>query len=240
MNDFLDVHTHTIVSGHAYSTMNEMIAAAKEKGIAMYGITEHGPMMPGSCHNMYFSNLKIIDRRAYGLDLLLGVELNILDEKGAVDLEERTLKAMDVTIASLHIPCIENMGREANTEAVIRCIQNPYIDIIGHPDDSRYPLDLQAVAQAAAEYGKLLELNNHSLGPYSPRKNAHENDAELLKWCRQYQTEIIVNSDSHIDRMVGAHTYAYELLEEQEFPESLVVNHSVEQARLHMNKYRNC
>ena len=119
MNDFLDLHTHTIVSGHAYSTMNEMITAAKEKGIAMYGITEHGPMMPGSCHNMYFSNLKIIDRKAYGLDLLLGVELNILDEKGTVDLDERTLKAMDVTIASLHIPCIENMGREAKLISVL-------------------------------------------------------------------------------------------------------------------------
>lgn len=239
MKDFLDVHTHTIVSGHAYSTMNEMIAAAKEKGIAMYGITEHGPAMPGSCHNMYFGNLKIIDRKAYGLELLLGVELNILDEKGTVDLDDRLLKAMDITIASLHIPCIHDMGKEANTAAVISCIQNPYIDIIGHPDDARYPLDLQAVAQAAAEYGKLLEINNHSLGPYSPRKNARENDIELLKWCRQYQTEIIVNSDSHIDRMVGAHEYAWELLAEQDFPEAQIVNTDLGRMRQHINQYRN-
>ena len=41
MKDILDLHTHTIASGHAYNTMNEMIAAAKSRGLEIYGITEH-------------------------------------------------------------------------------------------------------------------------------------------------------------------------------------------------------
>lgn len=240
MKDYLDFHTHTLVSGHAYSTMNEMTAAAREKGVAMYGITEHGPAMPGSCHRMHFGNLRIIDRKAYGVELFMGVELNILDEKGTVDLEEDILKDMDVVIASLHVPCVENLGREANTEAVINCIKNPYIDIIGHPDDGYYPLDLKAVVQAAAEYKTLLEVNNHSLGPYSPRTNARENDLEMLKWCMEYRAEIIIGSDAHIDRMIGSHEYAHALLKEIGFPQELIVNTDRERARTHTKQYRNC
>ena len=52
MLDRMDLHTHTIVSGHAYNTRNEMLKAAKAKGIDVLGITEHAPAMPGSCHNM--------------------------------------------------------------------------------------------------------------------------------------------------------------------------------------------
>lgn len=239
MKDYVDFHTHTLMSGHAYNTMNEMIAAAREKGIAMYGITEHGPAMPGSCHRMHFGNLQIIDRKAYGIELFMGVELNILDEKGTVDLERNLLKEMDVVIASLHVPCIENLGKEANTEAVINCIKNPCIDIIGHPDDGYYPLDLKAVVQAAAEYGTLLEVNNHSLGPHSPRANARENELEMLKWCKEYRAEIIIGSDAHIDCLVGSHEYAHALLEEVEFPKELIVNTDQERTRAHTKQYRN-
>ncbi len=239
MNNYLDFHTHTIVSGHAFNTMNEMIAMAEEKEIAMYGITDHGPAMPGSCHQMHFGNLKIIDRKAYGLELFLGVELNILDSAGKVDLPNDILKHMEVVIASLHIPCMESLGKAGNTDAVINCIKNPYIDIIGHPDDARFPLDLQAVAQAAAEYGKLLEINNNSLSALSPRKHAYENDTELIKWCKKYETEVIVNSDAHIDQLIGSHEYAYALLEKLEFPERLIVNTNKDMARQHMNQYRN-
>lgn len=240
MKDYLDFHTHTLISGHAYNTINEMTAAAHVKGVEMYGITEHGPAMPGSCHRMYFSNLRIIDRKSYGVELFMGVELNILDAKGTVDLEENVLKEMDVVIASLHVPCIDNLGREANTEAIINCIKNPYIDIIGHPDDGNYPLDLKAIVQAAAEYHTLLEVNNHSLGPFSPRKNSRENDLEMLKWCKEYGAEIIIGSDAHIDRMIASHECAHALLEEIGFPKELIVNTDKERARSHTKQYRNC
>ena len=48
MRDLVDVHTHTIASGHAYNTMMEMIRAAQEKELEVFGITEHAPQMPGS------------------------------------------------------------------------------------------------------------------------------------------------------------------------------------------------
>ncbi len=77
MNYALDVHTHTIASGHSYSTIREMANMAAGKGLVLLGITEHGPRMPGTCHSFYFSNLKVVPRQMCGVELLLGVELNI-------------------------------------------------------------------------------------------------------------------------------------------------------------------
>ena len=51
MKYILDTHTHTLASGHAYSTIDEMIQAAADKGLKLYALTEHAPAMPGSCGN---------------------------------------------------------------------------------------------------------------------------------------------------------------------------------------------
>ena len=76
MRDILDVHTHTVASGHAYNSMMEMIHAAQEKELEVYGITEHAPKMPGTCGEFYFHNLKVVPREHGDLELLLGVEGN--------------------------------------------------------------------------------------------------------------------------------------------------------------------
>ena len=61
----LDLHTHTYASGHAYNTMNEMVLAAKEKGLQLLGITDHAPSMPGTMGLLYFFNLKVARREKY-------------------------------------------------------------------------------------------------------------------------------------------------------------------------------
>ena len=77
----------------------------------------------------------------YGIELLLGAEVNIMDYRGAVDMADSTMKKMDLVIASLHIPCITPGTREENTNAYLEAMKNPYVNIIGHPDDGRYPVD---------------------------------------------------------------------------------------------------
>lgn len=67
----LDLHTHTVASGHAYCSLREMARAASDKGLELLGITEHAPMMPGTCHEFYFNNLKVVPRELYGIQLLL-------------------------------------------------------------------------------------------------------------------------------------------------------------------------
>ena len=115
-----------------------------------------------------------------------------------------------------------------NTQAVLNAIRNPYIDIIGHPDDGRYPLDYEAVVREAKKYHTLLEINNASLNPQGFRPNTRSNDLELLKLCKAYGVPVIISSDAHFAEEVGRFPFVKELLKETAFPENLVANHRKE------------
>ena len=101
MKTLLDVHTHTVASGHAFSTLQEMAVAASEKGLKLLGITEHAPGIPGTCSPIYFRNLHVVPRRIYGVELLLGAELNIIDYKGTIDMGEEYFPMLDIRIAGI-------------------------------------------------------------------------------------------------------------------------------------------
>ena len=232
----MDLHTHTVASGHAYCTLREMAKAASDKGLELLGITEHAPKMPGTCHKFYFQNIKIVPREMYGIQLLLGSEVNILDVAGTVDLEQKTLEKLDVVIASLHVPCIRPGSRAENTEAYLNAMKNPYINIIGHPDDGRYEIDYEALVQGAREYGKVLELNNHSMDPDCTRENAVEKDTVMLNYCKKYQVPIVMDSDAHFDLLIGEFDLARELLTKLDFPEELVLNRSVDAVKKYVNR----
>ena len=238
MDYLLDVHTHTIASGHAYNTIMEMAKAGFDKGLKLLGITEHAPMMPGTCHAMYFHNLKVVPRTMCGIELMLGAELNILDYDGHIDLDTRVLKQLDLKIASLHSVCIQPGTRKENTQAVLGAIHNPLVDIIGHPDDGRYMVDMEAVVQAAKEYHTLLELNNNSLNPRCTRQNARENDMEMLRLCKKYQVPIVMGSDAHYYEDILNHELALDVIKETGFPEELVVNTDREKLYPFINKYQ--
>ena len=107
----------------------------------------------------------------YGIEIRHGAEVNILDTEGRLDMDDYLLKQMDVVIASLHTPCMQkDAGKAGNTRAVIKAMENSYVNILGHPDDSRFPLDYEAVVRSAKEQGVLLELNNNSLHPLGARR----------------------------------------------------------------------
>lgn len=228
MNDFIDIHTHTIASGHAYNTMEEMIQAGLDKNLKVLGITEHAPKMPGTCHEFYFSNYRVLPRERDGMRILYGAEANILDTDGTIDLKKRHLESMDVTIASLHLACRKPGTVEENTESVINAMQNPYVNIIGHPDDSRFPLDYERIVKAAKEYKVILEVNNSSLSEGSYRPGAKDNYKTMLELCKQYEVPVLMGSDAHYRAYVGEHGNAAALLEEVGFPEELVANADVE------------
>lgn len=229
MKYVLDTHTHTVVSGHAYSTIREMVVSAKEKGLEALAITEHAPTMPGTCHEYYFQNLKVVPRIQDNLKLFMGVELNILDEDGTVDLPDNLLKRLDLVIASLHGPCYKGeRTQEAVMRAYCRAMENPHIDIIGHPDDGRFPVDYEALVLKAKETGTILEVNNSSMRPGGFRKNTIENDRKMLDFCKKYGVMITLGSDAHVDVDVANFEIASNLLKECDFPEELVVNTSLE------------
>ncbi len=223
----MDLHTHTIASGHAYSTLQENIAQAKAIGLRVLGLSDHGPATPGGTHIMYFWNLKIIPRQYGELKLLCGVEANIMDKNGTLDVDDFTLKRLDYCIASMHTNSIEPSTIEENTEAAVNAMKNPYVNILGHPDDSRYPLDYDRLVRAAVEYHVILEVNNSSLHPLSVRKGAEENIRTLLRTCKKYNCPIILGTDSHISFDIGIFEQAEKLLIEENFPQELVMNSDI-------------
>lgn len=227
MIDLLDLHTHTTASGHAYNSLYEMARSASRRGMKVFGCSDHAPAMPGACHYYHFINFKVLPRTLFGMKLLMGVELNIMDYEGNVDLDQELLSSLDYSIASLHTPCIESGTMAQNTAAYLGAMKNPAIHIIGHPDDDRYPIDYEALVCAAKENGKLLEVNNSSLNPMSFRKGARENYRKMLGLCAHYKTPVIVNSDAHCEGDSGSHEFAFGLLRELDFPEELVVNTSL-------------
>ena len=228
MKSIMDLHTHTVASGHGYSTLKENIQEAQKKGLKFLGFSEHGPAAPGGPHIFFFRNFRCIPRQYGELRLLCGVEANIMDYEGTLDLEEADLKRMDYVIASMHISCVKPGSREENTQAAIKAMRNPYVKILGHPDDTRYPLDYEAVVRAARKEGVALEINNSSLHPDAVRVGARENITELLKFCKEYQVPVLMGTDSHIADTIGDFDRAENLLKEVAFPEELILNYCPE------------
>ena len=220
----LDVHTHTIASGHAYSTIEEMARAAARKGLEILGITEHAPGIPGTCDPIYFRNLHVVPREMSGVRLLLGAELNILDVNGTLDLDEHYYRMLDLRIAGIHSLCWQGGTREENTAGMVAAIQNPWTHIISHPGDGTALLDFLPIVLAAKESHTLLEINNSSLNPVRHKEAARANNLEILRLCRRYEVPVLLGSDAHIAFSIADHGFILPLLAETAFPEGLILN----------------
>ena len=237
MKYVVDTHTHTIVSGHAYNTLSEMAAAGKSAGLQALAVTEHAPGIPGTCEEIYFWNFKAIDRNAYGIELLMGCETNILDYNGTISLSKRGLERLDICLASIHDLCYTVGSKAENTRAYCKAMENPYVDIIGHPDDGRIPVDYEELVRCARDTGKLLELNDSSLHPLGSRKGGHENMKTMLALCERYGVSVSLGSDAHFFDQVGRFTRVQEIIDAVRFPEELIVNTSVEKLKKHLHKF---
>jgi putative hydrolase len=227
MKYILDLHSHTVASGHAYNTILETVQVAKEKGLAMVGISDHAPTLPGGAHIYYFNNLKVLPKEINGLRVLKGVEANILDETGRIDMSQEDLASIEYVIASMHLPCIPPGSYEKNTETLLNAIKNPLVNIIGHPDDNRYKADYEEAVKVAKEHHVLLEINNTSLNPTGFRQNSRDNTRKILEYSMKYNHPIILGSDAHFCFDIGEFSFAETLMQEVGFPDELVVNTSL-------------
>ena len=221
----LDIHTHTVASGHAYSTLQEMVAAAREKHLDILGITEHAPGIPGTCDPIYFRNLHVVPRRMGDLRLMLGAELNILDTKGTLDLDEYYYSQMDLRIAGIHLLCWQGGSIEENTEGMVAAIRNPWVQVISHPGDGTADLLFEPIVLASKESKTLLEINNSSLNPRRNKDTAVANNLEILRLCKRYEVPVVLSSDAHISYSVADYGFIWPLLAETEFPDELIMNY---------------
>lgn len=223
----VDLHTHSTLSKHAYSSVTENLEYAVSHGLKVYGISEHQPDSEGvGTHKYVFHGCKrLIGNRFDGIQVLAGVELNILDE--GFDVDGFNPNKLDYCIASMHGYVYSDKHTSIqNTENYIKACQTPYITFIGHLDYSIFPCDYEKVVKAAKENNKLIELNNASLSPRGSRVDAKEIDKIILEHCRNYKVPIIMNSDAHIKYDIGDVDCCIDLLEEINFPEELIVNYN--------------
>jgi putative hydrolase len=221
MNIEVDTHTHTVLSGHAHSTLLENAAAAAKKGLKGFVLTDHGPNLPGACPGFNLGTYPFLPSHIEGVRVYPGVESNIIDFSGTIDVSKKYIKFTDYVIAGLHEVVIKPGTKAQNTQAVFGAFSNPYVDIIAHPDNASYELDYEAVVKEAARLNKLLEVNNHS---FSYRKGGIANAGIYLPLCRKYGVRVAVSSDAHFASHIGGHNIADGIIEELAFPHELIVN----------------
>jgi putative hydrolase len=231
----LDLHTHSIASGHAYNTIDEMVSYAKKR-LHFLGISEHGVAMPGTCHEYYFENISVLKKKSGKLQLLYGVEADIIDYEGNLDMNEKILAKLDYVIASIHWQCLQPGSIEENTQAYIGAMRNKYVNIIGHPDDGRYQVDYNRLVIAAKKNKVLIEINNSSLKSNCYRQDGKNNIIKLLKLCMKHQVMIILSSDAHCALDIGDFDNAIKIIKQVHFPRKLIVNYKNKELKNYLNK----
>lgn len=228
-----DLHTHTVASGHAYSTVRENALYASQKGIVMIGVTDHGPAIGGGPHPFHFANLKALPEHLYGVRLLKGAEVNLTSPEGEVDLPAEILEQLEIVIGSWHSrQKFESFGVEENTRIIINLINNPFVQVLGHPDNPLFPTDYDKIAAAAKSAGVALELNNASLnGVARGGKANRDNCRRLAEAIKRQGAKIIISSDAHIFTRVGEFDEAVVLAESVGLTEADIINASEEKVK---------
>ncbi|MDN5325357.1 MAG: putative hydrolase [Moorella sp. (in: firmicutes)] len=232
-----DLHTHTIASGHAYSTVKELAEAAEKQGLKMIAITDHGPKMPGGPHEYHFGNLVALPRKIGGVEILRGVEANIIDVDGNLDLPERLLEELDIVLAGFHTGTgFDNRPAEDYTRAVLAAIANPRVHLIVHPGNPDFPVDIEKLVLAAAREHKALEINNNSFS--ISRQGSLPRCQLLAKLAHKHKVQVVVNSDAHIFSSVGNFARAWQVARSAGISEDQVINKTAGRVKEYLGWHR--
>ncbi len=232
-----DIHTHTIASTHAYSTVHEMVKAAADKGLYAIGFSDHGNALAGHPGPLFFENLRVLPKEELGVKIYIGIEANIIDFEGNLDLSPNY--NLDYVIASAHYISTKNpedVSVEACTTMYLNLCKNPLVNIIGHSGTPFYKYDYEKVIPEFKKHNKLVEINSHT---FQVRADSASNCKEIALLCKKYEVPVIVSSDAHYHTYVGEHTKALQMLEDIDFPEELIVNANIDRFNEYMNTHTN-
>lgn len=232
-----DMHCHTIASTHAYSSVFENVCKAKEQGLYALAITDHAENMPGSPGTWYFNNLRAIPKNVEGINVLKGVEANVLNIKGDLDIPLNLKVPLNWVIASIHdVAFTGKHGIDECTETWLNVCKEPLVNVIGHSGLVSFAYDYDKVIPEFGRNGKLIEINNSS---FYVRPDSTPNCKRIALLCKKYNVSIIVNSDSHFCSRVGKFDESIKLLNEIDFPEELVINSDVVRFKNYLEQYTN-
>lgn len=192
-----DLHLHTNATDGT-ATIKELAEAAKDKGYEYIAITDHSKLiriakgMDEKEILAHADRIRKVARSVKGLKILAGVEVDILAD-GTLDLEDYALKELDLVVAAIHSNF--SLDREKQTERILRCLDNPYVNILAHPSgrliSTRKGLeaDMDRVFSKAAEAGVFLEINTHG-------ERIDLNDVNSMR-AKELGAGVAINTDAH-------------------------------------------
>jgi DNA polymerase (family 10) len=192
-----DLHMHTTETD-GKDDIRTMAMSARAAGLEYIAITDHSQslaMANGLDERRalaHAARIRAVDAEGLGIRLLAGIECDIKPD-GLLDLADDCLAALDLVVVSVHSGF--NQDRQEMTDRVLRAIENPHVDILGHPTGrlllkrQAYPIDVEAVIEAAARLGLALEINSQ---PH--RLDLHDVHAKL---ARERGVQLVISSDAH-------------------------------------------
>lgn len=230
MNIIADCHTHTIFSGHAYSTLEENIAEAKLCGLKILASTDHSPSTPGVAYKGGVVNQSLRPPITDGIHVLNGIEADVLNVNGDLDIEERHYGRFEIVVASMHPWSFDPKEPQVQTNTYLNVIKNGKADIIGHCGRVSCDYDIETVVKAAKEYNVAIELNNatikagEALGLGVCVKRCYE----IAKACAKVGTPVMIDSDAHFCKYIGRFDNAIAMALECGIKEEQVINADLE------------
>lgn len=218
----VDTHTHTTMSGHAWSTLDENCRAAAEMGLAGICLTDHGPAMDRGMPWFGPCSFPRLPHSLHGVVVVPGVEFNILDRTGRLDIDrDEALRHVRFGVASMHDVTMPRTTRVDHTDAYIAALANPAVHMLGHPGYSYFDHDPEPIVREAKRLDKLIEINNAS---FSSRQGSRDNCMAFARLCKAHDVRVCVSSDAHVHTAVGRVDEALAMLDEAGFPDELILN----------------
>jgi len=236
-----DLHIHTVASGHGYATLTENLEAASKKGMELIAVTDHGPHVPQGAHAWYFADLKVTPSSYKGTRLLHGCEANLVysETKNGLDLEDWSLEALDFVSVGLHSCCgFSQSDCKKNTDAMVRAMQNPFVDQVNHPGNSLFPLEVEPIIEAALAYDVIIELNEHSFDEHGSRAGSSSREVEFAQAAYEAGVTMTIGSDSHYFNTIGVFDRALEAARKAGIPCEYFLNVSAEKVLAHLTAKR--
>jgi putative hydrolase len=232
------IYTHSIASGHAFNTVYEIAKTARDKGLEMIGITDHGPAILGGPTKIYFYATRRVPKKLFGVEVVMGCEANILDTDGLLDLPKEMLSLQTIVLAGLHMPTsYTGKTKEDNTKAIIGAIENPFVHAISHPYDPHFfPTDIGEVVGAASEFDVALEINCSRLIKFEKSKEFIEETISMIKQAQDKGVKMFISSDAHIVSEIGDDSIIDELNMRKVIKEECLLNISTHKVKKFLEK----
>ena len=231
-----DVHTHTLYSRHAYSTLRENVLAARDAGLELLGVADHfsDMLFPNTDLShadlrdyQHFINTVVWPRTWEGVRLLRGAEADVRTLDGR-------LFGQDIEVAH------DITGRPArrtrslydrvtwSCDYVIAAMIQPKVLVLGHTGRAGVPFDVDEVVGEAARLHRIIEINEHSLDSRGSDGRTWESCRRIALACAEHGCKVAVNTDAHVCAAVGRMPSALAMLEEIGFPQELVATRSAD------------